>query len=316
MNRSLTAFLAFLWPLMAKAVLFHDTASSTHNNSAPIGPYLNSGWQYQGLFGGFMGTAISPTHFITAQHIGVADSIFAQPTYLTGNAAVNHTIDTSVNGGTGYWNISGTDLRIFQITGSTFTDYAPLYTGTDETGKTGVVIGRGGPRGGDVMLGPDLKGWYTGGGDGVVRWGLNTVSGGYTDSGVGDLLYADFDNVSGVEEAHLSVGDSGGAFFLDDGGTWKLAGINYAVDGRFSFNSDGSSPFSAALFDIGGLYIESSPSWVGVPDPPQDLPSSFYVSRISSHAAAISAIAVIPEPSSALLVGVACAGWTLRRRRQ
>jgi hypothetical protein len=34
---------------------------------------------------------------------------------------------------------------------------------------------------------------------------------------------------------------SGGAAFLKDGGTWKLAGINYGVGGPYSESADGAN---------------------------------------------------------------------------
>jgi hypothetical protein len=307
--------LLFLWATSAHAVLFYDTASSTHNVAAPVGAFANSGWQYQGVFGGFLGTAISPTHFITAGHIGVASSTFLQSTLFTGNPDLNHTIDTSVNGGIGYWNIGGTDLRIYQVTGSSFTDYAPLYTDATEVGKTAVVIGRGGPRGISLSVSGEPKGWLTGGSDGVARWGINTIEGNYIN-GSADLLYADFNAISGVNEAHLSVGDSGGSLFVNDGGIWKLAGINYAVDGRFSLAADGSSPFNAALTDIGGLWIEQAGNtWLGVPENATAIPSSFYVTRISSYDSQITAITMVPEPGSALMAAAAIVVMIGRRRR-
>jgi hypothetical protein len=284
-KRSLSLLCALCWPLAGQAILFYDTADVNHNTSAPTGLYAGSGWEYQGLFGAYMGTAISSSHFITAQHIGVDGSTFSQPTYLTGNAAVTHTIDVSANGGLGYWDIAGTDLRIYQITGSSFSSYAPLYTGSTEIGS-----------------------------DGVVRWGLNTISGTYLSS-VGDLLYADFDALPGMEESHLSVGDSGGSLFLNDGGVWKLAGIHYAVDGRFSYDDTGSTAFTGALFDIGGLYIETPPTWTEVPDQLLDIPSSFYSSRISSSVGQIQSVIAVPEPSSALL-GALGLTLVLRRKRK
>jgi hypothetical protein len=315
MLRSLSLLIALAWPLSSHAILFYDTADGTHNTTAPTGAYEHSGWAYQGLFGSFMGTAISPTQFITAAHIGLASSSFSQPTTLTGDPSVTHNIDTTANAGQGYWDITGTDLRIYQITGSIFTSYAPLYTGTDEALLPTIITGRGAPRQAAVSVGSEHKGWQTGVNDGVVRWGVNQVAGTTSIPGLGDLLYAEFNAVSGVEEAHLSLGDSGGSMFVNDGGTWKLAGIHYAVDGAFSLSPTGSSPFHAALFDIGGLSIQTGPDWTPVPEDALDIPSAFYSTRVSSNILAISSITAVPEPSSALLV-LTSAGLTLLRRRR
>lgn len=304
----------------AKAVLFYDTGSSTHNNSAPTGLYENSGWQYQGYYGAFLGTMIAPQYFITAQHMGTQGSSFVSAGLFNGGVDVTYTIDTSANSGAGYWDITGTDLRIFKINES-FSSYAMLYTGGSEQGLEMVTMGRGGVRGADVMVSGDLHGWRHNAGDGVARWGSNIVSDVTTIPGLGGMLVAEFD-ASGLghttEEATLSVGDSGGAVFVNDGGFWKLAGINYSVDGMFDTNNttgDGSE-FNAALFDRGGLYQGSDgQGWTLVPNIGPDNPSSLYASRISTNAAAIQAIAVVPEPQSAFLVAFAALVAIRRRKR-
>ena len=73
---------------------------------------------------------------------------------------------------------------------------------------------------------------------------------------------------------------------------WKLAGINYAVDGPFYTNSNGTGGFFAALFDITGYYSSTGVSLTG--------PSSFYSSRISADLPFI--YSVIPEPADAGLL--------------
>lgn len=308
----------------AQAVLFYDTADTTHNTTAPTGTYADSGWQYEGLFGTFLGTAIAPQYFITAQHIGVQGSTFVSTAAFNGNADVTYNIDTTANGGLGYWNIAGTDFRIFKVTG-TFASWAPLYTGSGELNATLVTNGNGGPRGAAVMVdngfGPELAGWKVTSGGLTARWGTNVVSGIVPDgfSPVGSLLEAQFNALPGTDEAFLSGGDSGGGVFIKDGGIWKLAGVNYGIEGSFDTNATigDSSEFTAALFDKGGLYEGSDGTgWTYQTPTPSDQPISFYASRISDSAAAISAIAVVPEPSSALLLLCACGLLGRRERRQ
>src|SRR5438067_1547180 len=135
MKRLLATSLSFFVALAAHAVLFDSTSDPTFNTSAPTGALANSGWQYEGLWGGFLGTPIAPQFFITAEHIGgtVGDTFrFAGVDYAT----------TSV------FDDPNSDLRIWQIAGA-FPTYAPLYTKTDEVGKNLVVIGRGTQRGGE-----------------------------------------------------------------------------------------------------------------------------------------------------------------------
>lgn len=294
----------------SQAVILYDTGNALANTEAPVGIMSDSGWAYQGLYGDFLGTMIGSQYFITAQHIGVS----ASPTFtgVTDNSL--YTIDAAANGGVGYWDIAGTDLRIFKIN-ETFTSYAELYTGTAEVGMEMVVFGRGGPRGAEVMLESELKGWLHTGADGVVRWGENDVSGITIHATAGELLMASFDPISGQNESTLSVGDSGGAVFVNDGGVWKLAGINYGVDGFFDVNDDvDANEFSAALFDRGGYYQGSDDQgWSGAPLPP-DSPGNMYASRISVSALEIQNIVSVPEPGSLLLV-LLSGGCALGRRR-
>ena len=297
------------WASSARAVLFYDTGSPSHNIAAPTGAYLDSGWQYQGYYGAYLGTMIAPQYFITAQNMGTQGSSFVSAGIFNGGADVTYTIDTAANSGAGFWDIAGTDLRIFKIN-EYFSSHATLYTGSSEQGLDMVTMGRGGVRGADVMVSGTLHGWKHTGSDGVARWGSNIVSDVTTIPGLGGMLVATF-VASGpghtLEEATLSVGDSGGAVFVNDGGIWKLAGINYSVDGMFDTNNttgDGSE-FNAALFDRGGLYQgNDGQGWTLIPNVGPDNPSSMYASRISTNAVAIQAIAVVPEPHSAVLIAL------------
>ncbi|WP_346330588.1 PEP-CTERM sorting domain-containing protein [Prosthecobacter sp. SYSU 5D2] len=293
----------------ARGIILYDTGDALVNTTAPAGMYADSGWSYQGMYGDFLGTMIAPQYFITADHIGVS----AVPTFTSVESGSIYTIDAAANAGIGFWQVGDTDLRIYKINES-FSAYAPLYMGELEAGMDLVVYGRGGPRGAEVELGGDLKGWYHTGADGVVRWGANEVDGITTISG-NEYLRASFSPVLGQNEATLSVGDSGGAVFVNDGGVWKLAGINYGVDGFFDTNNvtgDGLE-FEAALFDRGGFYQGSDGAgWAG--PLPDGSAGSFYASRISASALEIQGIVGVPEPGGILLIMVG-AGLGMRRRR-
>lgn len=309
-----------LMPGTVSAVLFYDTDNAAFNTTAPAGGYADSGWQYEGYYGGFLGTMIAPQYFITVQHVGPQGGTFVHAGIFNGGTDVTYTIDMSANGGAGYWDIAGTDLRIVKIN-EAFPYYAPLYTGSGEVGMSLVTVGRGGPRGAEVLVSGNLHGWEHGLADGIARWGTNIVSDTTTIGGLGDLLVVEFDD-SGpfhtIYEATLSSGDSGGGVFVNDGGIWKLAGVNYSVDGLFDTNNvtgDGSE-FGAGLFDRGGLYQGSdAQGWNFIPNLPLDNPSSFYATRISAHATTIQSIAVVPEPDTLLLAAVAGLGALTRRRR-
>jgi len=283
-NRSFTPF---VWPLrphsavavfaalcalapMAWGVILFDTADPTANTAEPTGDLAGSGWQYEGQWGSFLGTPIAPQFFISAAHLGQQGSVFTFQ-------GLNYTIVRS-------YSLANSDLLIWQVA-ETFPSFAPLYTKSDEVNQPLVVFGRGTQRGDGVYLNDILQGWSWGAADHVQRWGENLVAN-ITSSGTpdNDFLYATFDQNGLPNEAQLSAGDSGGAVFLDDNGTWKLAGINYAVDGPYYTDGSGGGAFNAALFDARGFWIQNDtppPDYVQIMDA-NPLPSGFYATRISS----------------------------------
>ena len=257
----------------ARAVILYATGDPSVNTTAPDGELAGSGWQFQGDFGGFLGTPIAPQFFITAKHIGQAGGVFSF-------------------GGIDYSLVRQfpdpqSDLAIWQVNG-VLPSIAPLYSRTDEVGKQLVVIGRGTERGGEFYRRnspeeePTLRGWGWGAGTAVRRWGQNIVAGAFTNSNPSDpLIAASFDQNGLPNEAHLSSGDSGGAVFVQDGATWKLAGINYAVDALWS-EADEATGFNAAIFDARSYYRRTGPGTFSLITSANPVPTSFYATRISA----------------------------------
>lgn len=286
MRRGLTLFFAVaLSCAAAHAVILDSTGDPSANTTAPGGALAGSGWQYEGQWLSFLGTPIAPHFFITAAHVG---------------GAVGNTITYA---GAQYTTVAvfdspASDLRIWQVSG-TFPTYAPIYTDSDEVGRQLVVFGRGTQRGAAITPGGQLQGWDWGSSDGVQRWGTNVVSAVVTGGvGQGDFVAASFDHNYSPNEAHLSVGDSGGGVFIQDSqGQWELAGINYAVDGPYAIDDMGNGQFNAALFDQSGFYLQDANSnWV-----PATGPGHFYATRISSNSSWIEAVLRgAPAPQSAV----------------
>jgi hypothetical protein len=111
----------------AQAVLFYASATASKNTTAPSGVLADSGWQWQGSWGGFTGTPVGPHHFLTAKHAGGAlggTFTFGGNSYTT-VARVNH---------------PQADLAIWQVA-APFPRLGTLYTATDEIGKSLVVSG-------------------------------------------------------------------------------------------------------------------------------------------------------------------------------
>ncbi len=266
----LPRFILTVWlcgfPLLTEAVLFEAMSDPNFNTNAPAGLLAVSGWQYQGKFGDFLGTAIAPHFFLTARHIG------------------GGTNTPFIYGGSNYFPIAyfddpapGSDLRLWQIAGQ-LSSYAPFYTGSNEVGASIMVMGRGTQRGSEVITVGLTNGWLWGAGDAVIRWGVNQVEAIRSVNGA-PYLYATFTHNAGSNECALSTGDSGGAAFIEEDGVWQLAGIHYSVDGHFNTTNTGDG-FDASLYDAYGLYIGKSPNWTLITN---HVASGFYSSQVPAH---------------------------------
>ena len=274
----LAALLCSTTPATRGVILF----GTEGNTTPPTADLADSGWQYQGDWGSFLGTPVAPSFFVSAAHIGQQSSVFR----FNG---VDYPVSRSYALRLGV-NSQGdplfSDLIIWKVDGQ-FPSFAPLYSGSDEAGKRLVVIGRGTERGDAISHfyngQTTERGWAWGAGLGTRRWGENIVA---DIVGMGpannDGIYALFEQGGLRFEAHLSNGDSGGAVFIQEAGAWKLAGINYAVDGHFYPGPGPEGEFDAALYDARGYYYRSGGQYFQVTgDAP--VPTGFYASRISSR---------------------------------
>src|SRR5262245_56744701 len=71
------ALVAFsMFTVFAEAVILYRTDDPVANTTEPTGALMGSGWQYEGNFGAYLGTAIAPHFFITAKHLGQVSSKF------------------------------------------------------------------------------------------------------------------------------------------------------------------------------------------------------------------------------------------------
>jgi hypothetical protein len=284
---------AVLAPVTARALVFTDTASTTYNTTAPGGTLANSGWQYEGDFVGYLATPIGPHNFVSAKHLNVG----------AGGALNLNGVSYVADGNPTDFG----DLRVYH-TADTIPSYAPLYSTSDEVGKTIVDIGRGTPRGTAVLVNGSEKGWLFGPHDGVQRWGENVISGIASQVTVGDnrVLSFEFNKNGGDKidgnEAGLTDGDSGGGAFININGEWRLAGINYGVSGHYDYDKNGApagTPFLGSLYDTGGLWNVGDTSTTSddrfvLDTPLDDEPYNSYLSRISQSYSGIYALLNLP----------------------
>jgi hypothetical protein len=73
---------------LSSGIVLLDTDNASANTTAPTGIYQDSGWGFQGEYGGFLGTMIGQQYFITAQHFGVQGSTFVSTAEFNGVADV------------------------------------------------------------------------------------------------------------------------------------------------------------------------------------------------------------------------------------
>jgi hypothetical protein len=299
---------------LARGVILYS--SSNRNTAAPRGSLANSGWQWEGTFGGFLGTAISKKYIITAAHFDA-------------DTGTSFDIGGTKHRTTQMWDDPSSDLRIYKCVG-TFTSWAPLVNKNIETNRVAMMIGRGTQRGDDVTVNGHLNGWKWGAEDHVQSWGRNIING-VIDGGkeIGPVLQMNFDfNGVGYEGAY-SRGDSGSGLFIKFGTKWMLAGVAYSADGPFSTSGDGANAFDASLFDRGGLWAQSTGF---VEDRPNNLAGASYATRIFANLTWINGVLSgtippsdpssggigrsVPEPATPLALSLGAFAALARRRRR
>jgi len=181
------------------------------------------------------------------------------------------------------WTHSTADLQIAKLNGANLLHFVDIYNNFDETDKYLVMGGYG--RGRDEILqtfgvtygyGWDLAGNST------LRFGTNRVKSTKDDSTLGywtsDILTADFDGLNEGQsteyESSLALYDSGGGWFIEDGNSWKVAGLSRAVERHYEPGHEGDPN-----------YIVYHQTWFRNPVLPYTLdPDYIDAVRLSSYA--------------------------------
>jgi len=206
------------------------------------------------------------------------DSIFTTPTFYASCVAVssNAVITTRHQGGdpgSRVWladieytveeiiNEPTADLRICRVKrtspGATYLEYVPLYTLTNEGNKEIRIGGFGKGRGSDVSGGYNWANNHE-----VQRWGTNKIpflgwsgtvnSPPYTS----ETILSKFDPLgTTLYEAAVAIYDSGGGWFIEDSGQWKIAALSaYVQYSDVSYYSPAETQW--------GIRISSYANWI------------------------------------------------------
>ena len=140
------------------------------------------------------------------------------------------------------WNHSTADLRLVKLNGANLADFAELYDQTAESGKEVVIAGYGVGNGATLESSGTTYGYEWGDfGTRARRFGTNRIENPVSDSNmppyISDVVAADFDDLNRDKpttyECIPAVHDSGGGWFIEDDGKWKLAALNRAVEPHY-----------------------------------------------------------------------------------
>jgi hypothetical protein len=279
-------------PFEAKAVNVYESSLTAARQT---NVESQAAWKYQAQWGGALATPIDSTHFLVAKHIFSNLTPTSLPDVLS-FGGIDYTVDKTSVVKDRY-----SDLAVVKIKSGKFSTFAPLYTDTNEYGKEITIFGKGRVPGSPVYVGDDLRGWTWAGWSSAPSWGKNLVSGLAINGAYPHEDYLTFDFTPTQQIPHpagLAEGDSSGGVFINDGGVWKLAGVNYSLDSWKYWSLTATGPqFGADLIDGQGLYYEGN-LVTG-----HDATTS-YATRVSSRVDWIRSVTV-PEPAAvAMIVGI------------
>jgi hypothetical protein len=232
-----------------------DNVVQMRNESGPIGTGVYLGNRY----------------VLTAGHVGPLTSVKV--------GVLDYQLDSSVP-----IFIGTADMKLIRL--ATDPGLQNVRLNTSKIGDIGInahLVGYGVGRSSSSLLGSSPVTW----GDSstaIKRWGTNLVDGAIAGVQVGgytsDLLRTQFNSNAGVNEAALTIYDSGSALFRQIGSEWYLVGI-----GAYVQNSG---------YSLASTQFNSN-----------DSDDSYFI-RISSYSNAVNQIGAVavPEPSSSqYLVG-------------
>ena len=282
MDRIYSFALVFLLCLASAAgAVLIDSGDGTGNTTAPS---PDPGWSNVGERSLWSAVYLGDGWVVTAWHVGAGPVILDGVTYPHLPSLV-----TRIDNGDGTF----ADLLVFGLEPPhpllpdlTLASVAPA------VGESAILIGNGLDRGAATTWQPNpptpptLEG-YEWGGARSMRWGTNEI----TDpsiislpSAITTAISTDFDEGATPHESQAVNGDSGGALFVDNAGSWELAGMLFAIDaylGQPSFTS---------------LYGNRT-----------------YSVDIAHYRDAILDVTSVPEPAGGLLAGLALMRMLARR---
>lgn len=219
----------------ARAVIV-ASGDGTHNTTAPPD---DPGWANLGRRGSLGAIYLGNGWVLTAAHVGAGTVTFDGVAYEPIPGSVT-TFETAPG--------EPADLIAFRLAGAPALPALEIAATPPLIGDEVVMAGWGRNRGAATTWN-GIGGWLWGTGN-AKRWGTNQIDATGLDVTVGsrttrslETSFSDWPPPAvTTDEAQAAVGDSGGALYWSDGGSWRLAGVIYSV-GAFA-----GQPASTALF--------------------------------------------------------------------
>ena len=221
---------------------------------------------------------VAPNWIVTTRH-----QITSPSTVNIGGVSYTCHYKTEWTGGPS----GNADIRLVRLTTTggdnpQLAHYAAPYTGTNEVTQEMVLGGYGNGRGAVLQTGGTTYGYeWDNSANTTLRLGTNSIEDTEVASTIGsltsDIIIADFDGLnegqSTIYESTVADHDSGGGWFLPDGGEWKLAGLSRTVDVHYEPGHQGDPDY--ILFE----------AWFRERENPQiEQPDHLEAVRVSSYA--------------------------------
>jgi hypothetical protein len=232
--------LALLLPVLllgtfpAQAVIV-ASGDGTQNTTAPLD---DPGWANVGIRGGLTAIYLGNRWVVTAAHVGIGPVTF-------GGVPYDAIPGTAVSFTTSPGKIA--DLIVFKLRADPLLPALAIASAAPPVGAAVVMIGNGRNRGAATAWG--AGGWLWGTGS-AMRWGTNLVGSAPVNVTIGTNVTRAFateftqsppPQVT-AQEAQAAAGDSGGALFVENGGSWELGAVLFAV------TSSAGQPANSAIY--------------------------------------------------------------------
>jgi hypothetical protein len=249
----------------ANAIVFFSQGNGANLDNPRVGlPWDNVVQMQSGTGPIGTGVYLGNRYVLTAGHVGPLTSVKV--------GFVDYLLDSSPAVA-----IGKADMKLVRLASDPGLNGVRLNSNSLADGGEAYLVGYGVGRSSSSLLGSSPVMW----GDSstaIKRWGTNFVDGTRSAEQVGgyisDLLRTQFNTNEGVNEAALTIYDSGSALFRQIGSEWYLVGLGaYVQNSGYSLASDEFNPNGS---------------------------SDNYFIRISSYSNAIDRIGAVavPEPSS------------------